>query len=285
MATTSSKLRFYIAVVLLVPFSAQAVQPIQEFVGFQNSPRNLSVPVLSVNYETIATPDETPVCSQTIVSERELAKRQEDAKPWLIKYWQPILGGVLGAAIGYNMGRYYGSTNQKWKTTTIIGGLALGALLGPGFALGAYGLGSLSEHYWPTKLPLEIALSIVGGMIGKMIWKTLMPADPPKELLDKPARGEYLADQRFFLETTCFPALRYVYEQNPYMVTYQFNGETRNVLLTYDPGTKIFIKEDGSPIDDYEPVVVPESPLPTAPETLPDATESSSLPVSTPLES
>lgn len=279
MATILSKLRFYMSVAVLIPFSAHAAQPMQEFVGFQYSAQNLSVPVLSVTYETTAIPDDTPVCSQTIVSDRELAKRQEAAKPWLIKYWQPILGGVLGTAIGYKMGKYYGSTNNKWKVPTMVGGLALGALLGPGFALGAYGLGAVSEHYWPTKLPLEIALSLVGGMIGKVIWKTLMPPDPPKEMLADPAPGEYLPEQRFFLETTCFPALRFAYEQQPYQVTYQFNGEPRTALLTYDPGTQIRIKEDGSPIDDYLPIAIPK---PTATEA--PSAEAATATATTPVE-
>jgi uncharacterized protein YcfJ len=248
MVTTSSKRRFYIYATLLIPYSAHATQPMQEFVGIQPAAYNrITVPVKSVTFETVATPDDIPVCSQTIVSERQLAQRQEDAKPWIIKYWQPILGGVLGAAIGYNMGRYYGSTNQKWKTPTIIGGVALGALLGPGFALGAYGLGALSEHYWPTKLPLEIALSLVGGILGKMIWKALMPADPPEALLKEPAPGEYLAEQRFFLETTCFPSQRFLYEQSKYQVTYVFNDTIRTVETDYDPGSHIEIDEAGNP--------------------------------------
>lgn len=249
MVTTRLKRRFYLYVTLLIPYSTHAAQPMQEFVGI-HAPlaQTISVPVKSVSSETLATLDENPVCSKTIVSDRELAQREENAKPWILKYWQPILGGVLGAIIGYQMGSYYGSSNHKWKTPTIIGGLALGALLGPGFALGAYGLGALSEHYWPTKLPLQIGLSLVGGILGKMAWGALFPANPPKKMLEEPAPGEFLAEQRFYLETTCYPSQRFIYQQSTYQVSYEFNGTTKTVLTDYDPGALLIVNASGEPL-------------------------------------
>jgi uncharacterized protein YcfJ len=212
--------------------------------------------VLSVNQETTSTPEEAQICSQTIVSDRQLAERQEASKPWYIKYWQPILGGVIGGIIGKQMGRYYGSTNNKWKTPTLIGGLALGALLGPGFALGSYGLGALSEHYWPTKLPLEVTLSLVGGILGDAAWKMLFPKNPPSSLLDKPEPGEFLAEQQFFLETTCFQATNYYYQESTYRVSYAYQGQTRNALLAYEPQETIEVDLSGTPVN-----ALPEDPL------------------------
>ena len=245
MFTNRFRVRFYMAAALIIHFLAHASQPMQEFVGFESQPRQIRVPVISVTNETIAIPDESPVCSQTIVSDRELAQRQEAAKPWFIKYWQPILGGTIGAIIGYKMGGFYGSKNKKWKTPTVLGGIALGALLGPGFALGAYGLGALSEHYWPTKLPLEITLALVGGIGGKMGWDALFPANPPKKLLEEPTPGEYLAEQKFYLETTCLPLQRFVYEQSKYQVSYKFNNAIQTVEMDYDPGTHLTVSASG----------------------------------------
>jgi hypothetical protein len=147
------------------------------------------------------------------------------------------------------MGRYYGSTNNKWKTPTLIGGLALGALLGPGFALGSYGLGALSEHYWPTKLPLEVTLSLVGGILGDAAWKMLFPKNPPSSLLDKPEPGEFLTEQQFYLETTCLQATNYKHQENWYTVNYIYNGEVRTSNFTYEPQDSIEVDNSGNPLN------------------------------------
>lgn len=203
--------------------------------------------VLSVSHETIASPEETQLCSQTIVSDRQLAQREVAKTPWLIKYWQPIVGGIVGGIIGKQMGNHYGSTNNKWKTPTLIGGIALGALLGPGFGLGAYGLGALSEHYWPTKLPLEIVLALVGGALGDAAWKILFPASPPKNLLNPPKPGEYMADQQFFLETTCFTTTAYKNSESAYRVNYVYQGQNRSALVNYEPQETIEVDSLGNP--------------------------------------
>src|SRR5690606_20556439 len=63
------------------------------------------VPVLTVTHETIAKTKKEDVCWQTIISDRERARQQYQDQSWVVKYWKPILGGVLGGFVGYTFTR------------------------------------------------------------------------------------------------------------------------------------------------------------------------------------
>lgn len=212
-----------------------------------------TVPVLTVTQEVLETTEKATVCWQTIVSDRERAQRQYESQSWLVKYWQPLLGGVLGGAVGYQFTGNYGPTSQKWVYPTIAAGVAIGAIAGPGMVAGAYGGGTLAQHFWPTKLPLTIMLSMIGGILGDGLMKLLFPASPPKELLATPQPGQYLPDQQFYLETTCAPTERVLYTEKPYRVTYTYLGEPRSALMKYYPGDRLTLDADGRPVNEIKP--------------------------------
>lgn len=212
-----------------------------------------TVPVLTVTQEVIETTEKTSVCWQTIVSDRERAKRQYESQSWLVKYWQPILGGVLGGAVGFQFTGNYGPPSKKWVYPTIAAGIAIGAIAGPGMVAGAYGGGSLAQHFWPTKLPLTIMLSMIGGILGDGLMKLLFPDSPPKVLLATPQPGQYLPDQQFYLETTCMPRERVLYTEKPYRVTYTYRGEPRSALMKNYPGERIALDEAGQPLNAMKP--------------------------------
>tara|TARA_R110000851_G_scaffold333533_1_gene515363 strand:+ start:205992 stop:206837 length:846 start_codon:yes stop_codon:yes gene_type:complete len=216
-----------------------------------SAPPEGTVAVLTVTQEVIEKAEKTDVCWQTIVSDRERAQRQYESQSWLVKYWQPILGGLLGAAVGYKFTGNYGPKSEKlWFYPTILAGVAVGAVAGPGMVAGAYGGGILAQHFWPTKLPLTIMLSMIGGILGDALMKLLFPDSPPKALLQKPQPGQYLANQQFYIETTCVPTTRVTYTEKPYRVTYQFKGEKRSALFDDYPGEHIKLNSDGRPVNE-----------------------------------
>lgn len=211
------------------------------------------VPVLSVTQELIEHTEKTEVCWQTIVSDRERAKAQYESQPWAVKYWKPILGGVLGLGVGYHFTRNYGEPSQKWFYPTLLAGAAVGAVAGPGMVAGAYGGGLIAQHFWPTKLPLTIMLSMIGGILGDGLFKLLFPDSPPPKLLATPQPGQYLDDQQFFIETRCVPTLRVTYTEKPYRVTYRYQGELNSALLKYYPGPRIRLDASGRPVGELRP--------------------------------
>lgn len=217
------------------------------------APPDNTVPVLAVTQEIIQKKTKDNVCWQTLVSDRERAQRQYESQPWIVKYWKPILGGVLGGLVGYKFTANYGPSSQKWIYPTIAAGIGVGALTGPGFVAGAYFAGSGAHHYWPDKLPLTIMLSLIGGILGDGLIKLLFPDSPDPALLAKPQPGQYLPDQQFYIETSCMPTMRVVSTEKPYRVTYSYQGEQRHALMKYYPGDRITLNASGWPVNELPP--------------------------------
>lgn len=214
-------------------------------------------PVLTVTRETIEHREKAEVCWRAIVSDRERARQQYESQPWVVKYWQPILGGVLGAAVGFQFTRNYGPGSQKWFYPTLVGGAAVGALAGPGMVAGAYAGGTIAQHFWPTKLPVTLALAMIGGIVGDGLWKLLFPDDPPKTLLAEPQPGQYLAEQHFYVETRCVPTEIVSYTEHPWRATYRYKGETRSALFRHYPGERIELDATGRPLKEMKPQGAP----------------------------
>ena len=211
------------------------------------------VRVLSVTQEIIEHTEKTEACWQTIVSDRERAKAQYESQPWVVKYWKPILGGLLGMGVGFHFTRNYGEHSQKWFYPTLLTGAAVGAVAGPGMVMGAYGGGTLAQHFWPTKLPLTIMLSMIGGILGDGLFKLLFPDSPPPHLLVPTQPGVYLADQQFYLETRCLPTTRVTYTEKPYRVTYRYQGDLTSALLKHYPGDRLQLDGAGRPLNELKP--------------------------------
>lgn len=201
--------------------------------------------VISVTQETFATVSRPQVCWQTIVTAHEKAVRQEQNTPWLVRNWQPLVGAAMGAAIGYQFTLNYGPSSDGWKWPTIGGGAIAGAVAGPGFTSGAYGLGTLAYSIWPASLPLTIGFSLVGGILGKMLIDKLFPKNPA---LQKPQPGEYLASQEFFIETACNKPQKVSYEQSAYLVRYRYQGKTYTARVKYYPGARLALTAAGRPV-------------------------------------
>lgn len=206
--------------------------------------------VLSVTQETFATVTRPEVCWQKIVTARERALSQQAKTPWLIRNWQPILGAVVGGAVGYQLTGNYGPTSQKWVWPTAAGGAAVGAVAGPGPTAGAYGLGTLAHSLWPASLPLTVGFSLGGAIVGKILWDIVFP---PNQDLVTPAAGQFMPSQTFYLETICTKPERVRYTQAPYLITYMHQGKKQTARVKYYPGARIELTGTGRPVHEIYP--------------------------------
>ena len=201
--------------------------------------------VISVTQEVFAKVSRPQVCWQTILTAHQKAVRERAQTPWLVRNWQPLVGAAMGGAIGFKFTGNFGASSEKWKWPTVAAGATAGAVAGPGFTGGAYGLGSLAYSIWPTSLPLTIAFSLVGGALGKIGWDIVFPKNPA---LEKPQAAQYLAEQNFYLETTCSKPERITYEPQPYLVKYRHNGKVHSARVKYYPGSRLPLQANGRPL-------------------------------------
>lgn len=206
------------------------------------------VPVLSITHDVVTTSTMEESCWDVIVSDRQLAQRQYEKQPWLVKYWKPILGGILGGAVAYQFTGNYGPTHQKWKYPTVAGGMAVGAMAGPGAVLGGYGLGTLAYAYIPGKLPVVAAVTLLGAILGDQAFDFLFPDKPSKDLLAPLQPGQYLVDQQFYIETSCLSRPKVQYAESAYRVMYEYQGQRRTATLRRFPGDMIELDANGQPL-------------------------------------
>lgn len=207
------------------------------------------VPVLSVA-QVVQTPIQVEKqCWQVLISDREQARRAYASQPWLLKHWKPIVGGVLGAAVAHRFTGNYGESSRKWVWPTVAAGAGVGALVGPGFVLGAYGLGALAYARVPGKLPLVAVAALLGGVVGSGLVELLFPDDPPADLMATPQPGHYLPDQQFYVETVCALRHRARAQESHYRVSYRIGDDVQHALVRHYPRDTIALDAQGRPLD------------------------------------
>lgn len=204
----------------------------------------VSAPVISVTQETFANATRPQVCWQTIITAHEKAVREVQSAPWLVKYWQPLLGAAMGSAIGYQFTANYGPSSHQWIWPTVAGGALVGGVAGPGPTAGAWGLGTLAHAIWPTSLPLTIGFSMGGAIVGKILWDLVFP---PNKDLQAPQTGQFMPNQTFYLETSCSKPERVEYRQAPYLITYMHEGKKQTARVKYYPGRRVELTASGRP--------------------------------------
>lgn len=205
----------------------------------------VTAPVLSVTQETFAEVTRPEVCWQSIITAQEKALSEQKNTPWLIKNWQPLLGAVMGGAIGLKFTGNYGESSQKWKLPTVAGGAVVGAVAGPGATAGGYGMGVLANSLWPASLPMTAGFTLVGGILGKLVWELIFP---PNKDLQTPEPGQFLTNQIFYLETTCTKPERIQYRQAAYLITYTHQGKKQTARVKYYPGARVELTAAGRPV-------------------------------------
>jgi hypothetical protein len=216
------------------------------FLSQQATAQTSTGKVLTITQETFMEKTKPQVCWKTILTAEQKATREEQNTPWLKRYWQPLLGAAMGAPIAYTLTANYGIDSQKWIWPTVAGGAVAGAVAGPGFTAGAYGLGVLAYAIWPASLPLTVGFSLAGGILGDMLWKMIFPSKKP----EKVTPGEYMANQEFFIETTCTLETKITYSQSGYLIKYLYKGKPEFARVKYYPGKQIALTSTGRPVDE-----------------------------------
>ena len=214
-------------------------------IGTNVSAQIVTAPVLSITQETFAEVTRPEVCWQTIITAHEKALSEQKKTPWLVKNWQPLLGAVMGGAIAFKFTGNYGEASQKWKWPTVAGGAVVGAVAGPGATAGGYGMGVLAYSLWPASIPMTAGFTLLGGVLGKLAWDLIFP---PNKDLQAPQPGQFLANQNFYLETTCTKPERVQYRQAAYLITYTHQGKKQTARVKYYPGARVELTSAGRPV-------------------------------------
>ena len=207
---------------------------------------NIIVPVLYA-YSTLSNPQTTVTsCWEILMPERQILIRQENARPWLLKNWVPLIGAAMGGVTaGLLLKRHVAAiVAKKWAVPVILGGAAGGFALGPGGVTGAVIGGAIGEKLGKRKLPITIAGMAGGAAAGKAIWDKLFPPSVP------PASGggpdDDIAVEVFLRDQICASQPQVSYTHSIYRVGYLFNDEELVTELPYDPGEALFMSAEGN---------------------------------------
>lgn len=216
------------------------------FLSHETHAQTVTGKVLTITQETFSAKTKPQVCWEKIITGEQKAASEEQNTPWLKRYWQPLLGAAMGAPIAYTFTANYGVNSQKWVWPTVAGGAVAGAVAGPGFTGGAYGLGVLAYAIWPASLPLTVGFSLAGGILGDILWKMIFPSKKP----EKVAPGEYMANQEFFIEKTCTIETKVTYSESGYLIKYLYKGKPETARVKYYPGQQVALTSAGRPVDE-----------------------------------
>lgn len=110
--------------------------------------------------------------------------------------------------------------------------------------LAGYAMHRYTTAAWYFVMPTMMASAAAGFFITKMLM-------PTPTLLKPTVAGEYLTEQKFYLEQACSPGIA-TYKETAYQVNYLFKGEKLTATLAYDPGERVKLNEDGRPINEIK---------------------------------
>lgn len=184
-------------------------------------------------------------CWQTLVTERQLMLREEQARPWLLRNAVPLIGTAMGVAGGsYLLRRHASALNAKrFLVPAMLGGGLFGFVFGPAGVVGGFAGGVIGDYFGKHKLPAVLGGGLAGAAIGKKVWEL---AFPPAALLEDGGDAEdgFLMET-FLREKTCGAVLESEYGAPHYRVTYRFDGDEYTTDLPYDPGEALLLDASG----------------------------------------
>ncbi len=211
----------------------------------EESAQTTVTPVLYV-YATLGHQQKiADACWQTLVTERQLMLREEQAKPWLLRNAVPLIGAAMGAVAGsYLLRRHASAQNaRRLLTPAMLGGGLFGFAFGPAGVVGGLAGGLIGDHFGKHKFPVVLASGLIGAAVGKQLWDL---AFPPVALLEQigDAQGD-IPVETFLREKTCGAVLQSEYGAPHYRVVYRFDGEEYTTDLPYDPGEALLLDATG----------------------------------------
>lgn len=228
-----------VAIALLQP--VQAATPSDDAKG----------PVVPVKYVYASMNNDRSVgqrCWQTLLPQRDLLIRQENAKPFYFRNMMPLIGAVMGGAAGALLLKRIASANtaKTWMLPVVAGTGIGGYFAGPGGVTGAVIGGGVADKLGKHNLAVTVAVSMGGLAVGKALWDMVFPpAVPPAPPTDP--EGD-IPIETFIQDTVCGPELLTSHEMSTYRVGYRFNDEDYDVDLPYDPGEALQLDVTGKAV-------------------------------------
>ena len=204
-------------------------------------------------------------CWQTLIPQRSLLQEQHDAKPFLLRNWQPLLGAALGSIGGvWLLHKMVSAAAFKlWALPVMAGSGLAGYETGPGGPLGALAGGSLTYSMgldvgaWLGKGDKTKNLhlgrynwqpTLIGGLVGLVggmaLWNMIFPPDVPAAPADDP--NGVIEAESFAQKTVCGPVRKSTPSASGYRVGYRLDGEIHEVSLPYDPGEAVRLDAQGN---------------------------------------
>ncbi|MGB6054430.1 MAG: hypothetical protein WBG17_04235 [Burkholderiaceae bacterium] len=210
----------------------------------EEPPQSVVAPVLFV-YATQGHQQKiAEACWQTLVTERQLMLREEQARPWLLRNAVPLIGTAMGAMGGsYLLRRHASALNaQRFLAPAMLGGGLFGFVFGPAGVVGGFAGGLIGDYFGKHKFPAVLGGGLAGAAIGKTVWDLVFP---PVAALEEGAGGDELPLETFLREKTCGAVLQSEYGAPHYRVTYRFDGDEYTTDLPYDPGEALLLDASG----------------------------------------
>lgn len=185
-------------------------------------------------------------CWDTLVSQRDIAIREDNARPFFTRNLMPLIGAAMGGMAGGWLLKRLASENaaRKWMLPVIAGSGLGGYVVGPGGVAGAMIGGGIADKLgkhdrYKKTLPGVMA----GALVGKALWDAIFPpAVPPAPSSDP--NGEISAEV-FVRDQVCGPQLLMSHEDSLYRIGYRFNGEEFSVEVPFDPGEAVLLDATG----------------------------------------
>lgn len=214
---------------------------------------SIIAPVLSVYASTSRADSVDNQCWASLISQRQLLIRQEQARPWFVRNMTPLIGAAMGMGLGAYVLKSHFSAEvaSRWMLPVVAGSGLAGYQVGPGGVigtavgakLGAWAGRNLTGPKEKMKKPLILAGAVGGAAAGKALWDMVFPPAVPAE-----ATEDNIPVEVFLRDKTCENRLQASYDRSLYRVAYRFNGEDLSADLDYDPGEALLLDAEGKPL-------------------------------------
>jgi hypothetical protein len=187
-------------------------------------------------------------CWKTLISQRDLAIREDNAKPFFTRNMMPLIGAAAGGvAGGWLLSRLVSSSAMRTWMLPVVAGAGLGGYMaGPGGVAGALVGGGIADKLGKHQRIATLGGGLGGALIGKALWDAVFPpAVPPAPPSDP--QGD-IALEVFVQDQVCGPELLTSHEGSQYRIGYRFNGEEYNVDVPFDPGEAVLLDATGKAV-------------------------------------
>ena len=188
-------------------------------------------------------------CHQELVSEHELALREQAQQPWALRYAKPLSAAGLGltSAVFYKK-HIEDAVNprwHRWKIPFVAANAVQGYMLGPGGAIGAWAGAEIGLALSSDNLLVALAGDIAGTLLGAALWNFFFPQVAALAAPATDPDGD-IPIERFLTQSVCGETPQRRYDAPHYRVLFTLDGVQHYADLAYDPGEALAIAADGT---------------------------------------